>query len=230
MRTIFDVDFAAAGLAEAPAAPAPTEPEPAPAPAPAPTPAHECSEVCTKGMCPRARELYAMATSSEASLAIFAAYAVVSLSHFSTNLLDDLDELEMAELRFKQYLRRLQAAYPGEFSCFSQDSAKEMARVRHGAHGASSCASGRSRVSRAPRETWGDFWQTCGKCVKRRDLFMFPSGSSLRSEFPSSPKKLFRCEDTDAHRLGMGTIARKGSAIVGRMDTRLRESMLGSGI
>mmetsp|Transcript_21629 Transcript_21629/g.48708 ORF Transcript_21629/g.48708 Transcript_21629/m.48708 type:complete len:106 (-) Transcript_21629:174-491(-) len=69
-------------------------------------------------MCPRARELYAMATSSEASLAIFAAYAVVSLSHFSTNLLDDLDELEMAELRFKQYLRRLQAAYPGEFSCF----------------------------------------------------------------------------------------------------------------
>ena len=126
MRTIVDVDFAAAGLAEAPAAPAPTEPEPAPAPAPAPTPAHECSEVCTKGMCPRARELYAMATSSEASLAIFAAYAVVSLSHFSTNLLDDLDELEMAELRFKQYLRRLQAAYPGEFSCFSQDSAKEM--------------------------------------------------------------------------------------------------------
>mmetsp|Transcript_21628 Transcript_21628/g.48702 ORF Transcript_21628/g.48702 Transcript_21628/m.48702 type:complete len:110 (-) Transcript_21628:259-588(-) len=73
-------------------------------------------------MCPRARELYAMATSSEASLAIFAAYAVVSLSHFSTNLLDDLDELEMAELRFKQLLRRLQAAYmypyPGEFFLF----------------------------------------------------------------------------------------------------------------
>ena len=91
-----------------------------------PTPAHECSEVCTKGMCPRDRELYVMATSSEASLAIFAAYAVVSLSHFSTNLLDDMDELEMAELRFKQYLRRLHAAYPGEFSCFSQDSAKEM--------------------------------------------------------------------------------------------------------
>ena len=29
-----------------------------------------------------------------------------------------------------------------------------------------------------------------------------------------------------AHRLGMGTIARKGSAIMGRMDTRLREIML----
>ena len=110
-------------LIETRPAPTPAPIQPAPIP---PTPAHECSEVCTKGMCPRARELYAMATSSEASLAIFAAYAVVSLSHFSTNLLDDLDELEMAELRFKQYLRRLQAAYPGEFSCFSQDSAKEM--------------------------------------------------------------------------------------------------------
>ena len=42
----------------------------------------------------------------------------------------------------------------------------EYPRVRHGARGASSCASGRSRVSRAPRETWGDFWQICGKCVK----------------------------------------------------------------
>ena len=38
MQTIVDVNFAAAGLAEAPAAPAPTEPEPAPAPTPAPAP------------------------------------------------------------------------------------------------------------------------------------------------------------------------------------------------
>jgi hypothetical protein len=50
--------------------------------------------------------------------------------------------------------------------CAARSSAHPSTRVRHGAHGASSCASGRSRVSRAPRENWGDFWQMCGKCVK----------------------------------------------------------------
>ena len=96
-----------------------------PKPTPAAPPVHVCSDTCTEDMCPRARELYEMATSSEAALAIVAAYNVLSLSRGGTDAFFN-EKLAHAEVRYAHALRRLKDAYPGEFCGFSQNSAKEM--------------------------------------------------------------------------------------------------------
>ena len=95
------------------------------APEPAQEPSHECSSACTADMCPRARAMLDMATSQEAAAAIVAAFCVVALSrggrdaHFN-------EKLEVAQVRYRHALRRLQQEYPGEFCGFSQGSAREM--------------------------------------------------------------------------------------------------------
>ena len=99
-------------------------PKPAPA-APAAPSVHVCSDSCTEDMCPRAREMYEMATSSEAALAIVTAYNVLSLSRGGKDSFFD-EKLAHAEVGYAHALRRLKDAYPGEFCGFSQNSAKEV--------------------------------------------------------------------------------------------------------
>jgi hypothetical protein len=112
--------------AAAPAAPAPAAPAPSASPAPeSAASAHECSDACSAGMCPRAKAMYDMATSQEASLAITAAFVVLRFlqSRSDPNL---NEKLELAQVRYRHALRRLQCAYPGELCGFSQNSAREM--------------------------------------------------------------------------------------------------------
>ena len=76
-------------------------------------------------MCPRAKAMYDMATSQEASLAIVAAFVVHRFSQGRSD--PNLNEkLELAQVRYRHALRRLQGAYPGELCGFSQNSAREM--------------------------------------------------------------------------------------------------------
>ena len=110
-------------LSVPPAAPPSAQPPSPPPPAIPPTPAHECSEVC-KDMCPRAHELYTRWRDIFGGVVGYLRrlHGGVAPSCLHQPILDDLDKLEMAELRFKQLLRRLQAAYmypyPGEFFLF----------------------------------------------------------------------------------------------------------------
>ena len=120
MRTVVEIDFAAAGLAAAP--------EPAPAPAPGPTPAaspaappdaqRQCKH-CT-GPCrcvelpPRACSNVEIAQSQEAAAAIDAAYEVM---HQGLRGKDPYFNayLERAQVTFKHALRNLRRSYPGQF-------------------------------------------------------------------------------------------------------------------
>jgi hypothetical protein len=101
--------------------PAATPSPPPPPPPPAPPAEHVCSEACTDGMCPRARARIEAAMSTEAAVLIVAAFGVISAKscgrdpHFN-------EELELADVRFRHALRRLQQAYPGEFCSWSQHS------------------------------------------------------------------------------------------------------------
>ena len=76
-------------------------------------------------MCPRAKATYDKATSEEAADAISAACTVLGLSQGRSDL--HLNEkLELAQVRYRHTLRRLQQAYPGELCGYSQHSAKQM--------------------------------------------------------------------------------------------------------
>jgi hypothetical protein len=112
--------------AAAPAAAAPAAAAPSASPAPeSAASAHECSDACSRDLCPRAKAMYDMATSQEASVAIAAAFLVYrfSLGRCNPNL---NEKLELAQVRYRHALRRLQCAYPGELCGFSQNSAREM--------------------------------------------------------------------------------------------------------
>ena len=97
----------------------------APAAPPRTEPPHERMGAFTADMCPRARAMLDMATSQEAAAAIVAAFCVFALSrggrdpHFN-------EKLDIAQVRYRHALRRLQQEYPGEFCGFSQESAREM--------------------------------------------------------------------------------------------------------
>ena len=104
-----------AARSEPPAAPEPPPAEPAEPPpplAPAPLPPEPLS--------PEAQAQIDMAMSPEAAAVIKPAYIIVRRTHPSrlarVASLDDDEELELAQVRFKHALRRLAAAFPEEYS------------------------------------------------------------------------------------------------------------------
>jgi hypothetical protein len=73
--------------------------------------------------CSRAQEYAAMAMSNEAALVIRLAYRALDLSRDADEPDPYYDaELEITQVVFKHALLRLQAAYPGEFDGFAEDS------------------------------------------------------------------------------------------------------------
>jgi len=100
-----------AARSEPPAAPEPPPAEPPPPPPPMPPP---------KPLSPEAQAQLAMAMSPEAAAVIKPAYIIARRTHPSrlarVASLDDDEELELAQVRFKHALRRLAAAFPGEYS------------------------------------------------------------------------------------------------------------------
>jgi hypothetical protein len=105
------------------AQPPPPPPPETPAPEP-PAPESAVPEPPVREpLCSRAQEYATMATSKEAALVIRLAYRLLDLSRGADEPDPSLDaELDLVQVVFKHALLRLQAAYPGEFDGFAEDS------------------------------------------------------------------------------------------------------------
>ena len=116
LPTADEIKAAARRLARAARSAPPAAPEPPPAEPPPPAPVPPPHEPLS----PETQAQIAMAMSPEAAAVIKPAYIVARRTHPSrlarVASLDDDEELELAQVRFKHALRRLAAAFPEEYS------------------------------------------------------------------------------------------------------------------
>ena len=161
----------------APPAPAPPV-RPAPAPRPAPRP-----------MCERARDRLDMAQTEDGVLAIGTAYYLAKCKHERCDSYY-IEDIDMAEVKYKHALRRLKRDYPGEFCGLSESSWGEMVgwTVRMHALGlpipAADRAAERLEMCMKPAAIrWLLQHEACGKCEERGDTG--PEGCMCAYTHPS---------------------------------------------